>query len=151
MTTSLFTPAVPKSAQMTLMACLNLPETAVAAHDRITEGLDTSLIKEMSAHVHMDEQQLYRMAGIDRSTYNRRIKSPEHRFSPEQSARVYVMARVITAASQLFGGNTTRMTEWLNKPAKALSGKTPAELLSTPAGAEAVMTLIGRLEYGVIT
>lgn len=151
MSASIFTPGVQKSVSTSLMTCLDLPETAVAAHDRITEGLDASLLKAMSVFIHLDEQQLYRMAGIDRSTYNRRLKSPDGRFSPEQSARVYILARVITAASQLFNGNTQRMVEWLNKPARALAGKKPAELLSTPAGAEAVLTLIGRLEHGVIT
>lgn len=151
MSASVFTPGVRKSAPPSLMASLDLPETAIAAHDRISEGLDASLLKEMSVFIHLDEQQLYRMAGIDRSTYNRRLKSSDGRFSPEQSARVYMLARVITAASQLFNGNTERMAGWLNKPARALGGKKPAELLSTPAGAEAVMTLIGRLEHGVIT
>lgn len=150
MSVSIFTPGTKKFAPESLMASLNLPETPVAAHDRISEGLDSSLLKTMAFFIHLDEHQLYRMAGIDRSTYNRRLKSPDGRFSPEQSARVYTLARVITAASQLFNGNMTRMAEWLNKPAKALAGKKPAELLSTPAGAEAVLTLIGRLEYGVL-
>lgn len=151
MSTYIFTPGASDSVRSSLMASLDLPETGVAAHDRISEGLDVSLLKSMSIFIHLDEQQLYRMAGIDRSTYNRRLKNPDGRFSPEQSARIYSLARVIAAASQLFNGNTARMAEWLNKPAKALAGKRPSELLSTPAGAEAVLTLIGRLEYGVIS
>ncbi|MEC5320376.1 antitoxin Xre/MbcA/ParS toxin-binding domain-containing protein [Brenneria populi subsp. brevivirga] len=151
MTTSIFTPQSPAQAQKSLMASLNLPEVAVDAHDRITQGLDVSLLKDMAALIQLDEQQLYRMAGIDRTTYNRRVKSAERRFSPEQSARIYLLARTIAAASQLFNGDSQRMAQWLNKPAKGLAGKKPADLLSTPTGAEAVLTLIGQIEYGVIS
>lgn len=151
MTTSIFTPKSPDPAPKSLMVYLNLPEMAVDAHECITAGLNVSLLKDMAGLIHLDEQQLYRMAGIDRTTYNRRVKSPEKRFSPEQSARIYLLARTIAAASQLFNGNSERMATWLNKPAKGLGGKKPADLLSTPTGAEAVLTLIGQIEYGVIS
>lgn len=146
----LFTPGA-RAVPHDLLTMLGLPATAIAAHDTISAGLSASVLREIADAVELDEAALCRMAGIDRNTYSRRINSHEKRFSPEQSARVYTLARVISAARQLFDNDSVRMARWLNKPAKGLGGKKPAELLSTPAGAEAVLMLIGRLEHGVIS
>ncbi|RDT53280.1 DUF2384 domain-containing protein [Escherichia coli] len=146
----LYTPDV-RAIPHDLLSILGLPATAIAAHDSINAGLSAGVLRDIAGAVSLDEVTLCRMAGIDRNTYSRRLNSAEKRFSPEQSARVYTLARVISAARELFEGDSERMANWLNKPAKGLGGKKPAELLSTPAGAEAVLTLIGRLEHGVIS
>ena len=139
--------AIPRS----LLLTLNLPETLAEAHGRISDGLSTSLVQKMASIASLDEATLCRMAGIDRNTYNRRLNSSGKIFSAEQSGRIYMLVRVLSAASKLFEGDTKRMAEWLNTPAKGLGGKKPADLISTPAGAEAVINLIGQIEYGVIT
>ena len=146
----LYTPGV-REIPHDLLSILGLPATAIAAHDSISAGLSAGVLRDIAGAVSLDEVTLCRMAGIDRNTYSRRLNSSEKRFSPEQSARVYTLARVISAARELFNGDSERMANWLNKPAKGLGGKKPADLLSTPAGAEAVLTLIGRLEHGVIS
>lgn len=146
----LYTPGV-REIPHDLLSILGLPATAIAAHDSISAGLSAGVLRDIAGAVSLDEVTLCRMAGIDRNTYSRRLNSSEKRFSPEQSARVYTLARVISAARELFNGDSERMADWLNRPAKGLGGKKPADLLSTPAGAEAVLTLIGRLEHGVIS
>ena len=146
----LYTPDV-RAIPHDLLSILGLPATAIAAHDSINAGLSAGVLRDIAGAVSLDEVTLCRMAGIDRNTDSRRLNSAEKRFSPEQSARVYTLARVISAARELFEGDSERMANWLNKPAKGLGGKKPAELLSTPAGAEAVLTLIGRLEHGVVS
>jgi putative toxin-antitoxin system antitoxin component (TIGR02293 family) len=102
-----------------------LPATAIAAHDSINAGLSAGVLRDIAGAVSLDEITLCRMAGIDRNTYSRRLNSAEKRFSPEQSARVYTLARVISAARELFEGDSERMATWLNKPAKGLGGKNP--------------------------
>lgn len=151
MTMQIYTPVKATVVHHDLLNSLGLPATALAAHERINAGLNADVLRDIAGAVQLDEVVLCRMAGIDRNTYNRRLNSAEKRFSPEQSARVYTLARVISAARELFNGDSLRMAQWLNKPAHGLGGKKPAELLSTPAGAEAVLTLIGRLEHGVIS
>jgi len=150
MTMHVFTPkaaAIPHD----LLSTLGLPAAAIAAHDSINVGLSATILRSIADKTQLDEITLLRMAGIDRNTYSRRLNSAEQRFSPEQSARVYTLARAISAASELFNNNNVRLAQWLSKPAKGLGGKRPAELLSTPAGAEAVLTLVGRLEHGVLS
>lgn len=39
--------------------------------------------------------------------------------------------------------------EWLNRPALALDGRRPCELLTDPAGAQKVKDLLMRIEYSV--
>ncbi|WAH52917.1 DUF2384 domain-containing protein [Pseudescherichia vulneris] len=134
-----------------LLSKLGLPAAAIAAHESINIGLSATILRSITDATQLDEAALLKMAGIDRNTYSRRLNSAEKRFSPEQSARVYTLARVIGAACELFDYDNIRLAQWLNKPAKGLGGKKPADLLSTPAGAEAVLTLVGRLEHGVLS
>lgn len=150
MTMQLFTPKA-ASLPHDLLSALGLPAAAIAAHDSINIGLSATILRNITEATQLDEATLLRMAGIDRNTYSRRLNSAEKRFSPEQSARVYTLARAISAARELFNNDNTRLAQWLNRPAKGLGGKKPAELLSTPAGAEAVLTLVGRLEHGVLS
>lgn len=134
-----------------LMHSLNLPETLPEAHQRITSGFSTTLLKQTASLSSYDEAWLCRLAGIDRSTYNRKVKSPEQTFSADQSSRIYMLIRVLSAASKLFEGNTQRLMEWLETPAKGLGSKKPSEMMSTVVGAEAVINLIGQIEHGVVT
>lgn len=48
-------------------------------------------------------------------------------------------------------GNQVLAEQWLITPAIALDRRRPIDLLSSPAGVEAVEQLLGRLQYGVYT
>ena len=73
------------------------------------------------------------MGGNDRNMFHRRVNDTEKKFSPEQNPRLYLLTRVISAASQLFDGNTELMAQWLNKPAKALVSRARNRLWTTSA------------------
>ncbi|MEI2263925.1 type II RES/Xre toxin-antitoxin system antitoxin [Erwinia sp. CGal63] len=150
MTFSLYRPQS-HGAPTSLLLALKLPETLAEAHRMIIRGLNASLVRQMAKESRLDEAMLCRMAGIDRNTYSRRLNSASQLFSAEQGGRIYTLGRVLSAASQLFNGDTERMAAWLNTPAKGLGGQKPADMTSTPAGAEAVLNLIGQIEHGVIT
>lgn len=136
---------------LSLLSALNLPETLPDAHQRIALGFSSGVLKRTASLSDFDEGWLCRLAGIDRTTYNRKVKDPQQTFSPDQSGRIYMLIRVLTAASKLFWDDRSRLVDWLETPAKALGGRKPAELTTTVAGAEAVINLIGQLEHGVIT
>jgi putative toxin-antitoxin system antitoxin component (TIGR02293 family) len=40
---------------------------------------------------------------------------------------------------------------WFARPLKIFHGRTPAEMIKSPAGAEAVEQALGRIEHGVFT
>lgn len=138
-------------AERSLLLSLNLPETLPEAHNRISDGLNATLLKQAAALSHFDEARLCRLAGIDRNTYSRRISRAEQTFSPDQSSRIYMLIRVLSEAGKLFNGDMQRAAEWLETPAKGLGGKKPSDLTSTAVGAEAVINLIGQIEYSIIT
>ena len=150
MTVTVYKPSK-RHAERSLLLSLNLPETLPEAHTRISAGLDSNVLKQTASLSSYDESWLCRLAGIDRNTYNRRVKSLEQTFSADQSGRIYMLLRVLSAAHKLFNGDTDRVAEWLDTAAKGLGGKKPSELTSTVVGAEAVINLIGQIEHGVIT
>jgi putative toxin-antitoxin system antitoxin component (TIGR02293 family) len=45
--------------------------------------------------------------------------------------------------------NERKAMHWLRTPNRALQGAVPMTLLDTPAGKEEVLTILGRIEYGV--
>lgn len=152
MTTSVFTPrsrAHPHTKG--IMAALSLSSTPVKAHTQISNGLRVTIIRDMANNTHLDELFICKLAGVDRTTYHRRLRQPDKPFSVEQGTRIYAVARVLDAATRLFNGNIEKAVAWLNQPAKALGGFKPAEMLTTGSGAEAVIDLIGRIEHGVIS
>mgnify|MGYP000992974216 CR=1 FL=1 len=46
-------------------------------------------------------------------------------------------------------GSRKLAKEWLSKPAIGLDGRRPIDLLDTPAGIEAVVVLLTRMDHGV--
>ena len=58
------------------------------------------------------------------------------------------LAPVLARAIEVFG-NSEKATRWMERPNRALSQKTPVQMLSTPAGRKEVEELLGRIEYGV--
>ncbi|MGK3141341.1 type II RES/Xre toxin-antitoxin system antitoxin [Pantoea sp. C2G6] len=150
MSIAIYTPG-PHRHDPSLLHALNLPETLSDAHQRIALGFSSGVLKRTASLSAFDEAWLCRLAGIDRTTYNRKVKDPQQTFSPDQSGRIYMLIRVLSAASKLFRDDRQRLAQWLETPAKALGGRKPAEMTTTVAGAEAVINLIGQLEHGVIT
>ena len=68
---------------------------------------------------------------------------------PEQTAEVTLsVMRVVSKAQEIFGSQEKAVI-WLKRPNTVLEGQTPLSLLSSRFGAEEVMDLLARLEYGV--
>ena len=57
---------------------------------------------------------------------------------------------VIARAIQVFGSQD-KATGWLDDPNLLLAGATPRALLDTPEGRKSVVTVLGRIEYGVFS
>ena len=134
-----------------LLARLALPKEPLAAHRIISGGISTVVIFKIAADFDIETAAVCRWAGIDRSTFKRRDQSTEKRLSVGQGAAVYGMARAMDAALEMFDGDKQKALIWLKAPARALGGQAPVELLSTPAGADAVFDLITRIEHGVVS
>lgn len=76
------------------------------------------------------------------------IKKVKNRTSEETLSNYKAIK---SAASNLFGGDMAAIDKWLNQPVYALGDNTPADMLSSEAGTQQVLNLIGRLEHGVFS
>lgn len=134
-----------------LLERLDLPRDSLEAHRVISRGICTQVIGKIAVNFDIGTAAICRWAGINRANFARREKSAEKRLSSGQSATVYGMARAFDAALEMFDGDKQRTIDWFKAPARALGGKAPVDFLSTPAGADAVLDLINRIEHGVVS
>lgn len=96
----------------------------------------------------MGVNELLALAGIKSSTFFER-KRKGRPLSPEQSSRVYRLARAIEAAEAYFEGDRAAARRWLSTKKIALGGKTPLEFARTPEGSDYVIALLGRMAHGI--
>lgn len=57
--------------------------------------------------------------------------------------------RVFKAVLELYENDEERAQHWMSSRLKALGGKTPKEVLTTPEGEQKVLQLIIRIEHSV--
>lgn len=68
---------------------------------------------------------------------------------PQQTAEVTIsLMRAYSKATEIFGSEENAV-KWLKTPNKVLDGITPVQAMSSRFGAEEVMDILGRIEYGV--
>jgi putative toxin-antitoxin system antitoxin component (TIGR02293 family) len=58
--------------------------------------------------------------------------------------------RAYEKAKEIFGSQENAV-KWLKSPNSVLGGITPVEAMSSRFGAEEVMDILGRIEYGVFS
>lgn len=97
----------------------------------------------------MPMDRLAALIGIPPRTLTRRKAGG--RLGPDESERLYRIARLVDGAAALFGGDRTMAMQWLEAPARALAGHTPLQFARSEIGAREVEDLIGRLEHGVLS
>ncbi|MBD0273471.1 MAG: DUF2384 domain-containing protein [Acetobacteraceae bacterium] len=124
------------------------------AHDLLREGLPGHALKHLVDQVITlrapHHGSLEKAIGISLRTYQRRKDALDKPLSPEQSGRTWKFAEILGRAIEAFGSQA-EAEAWLERPAMALDRRKPIDLLSTPAGVEAVEDHLTRLEYGVYT
>ena len=68
---------------------------------------------------------------------------------PTQAAEVTIsLMRAYSRATEIFGSEENAV-KWLKTPNTLLGNNTPVQALSSRFGAEEVMDMLGRIEYGV--
>jgi putative toxin-antitoxin system antitoxin component (TIGR02293 family) len=119
-------------------------------HDLLLEGLPgTALDHLVKGLVVLDKtDSLEKAVGMSLRTYQRRLDKPSQPLSQEQSGRAWRFAEVLAKATSILGSQE-EAEHWLERPAMALDGRRPIDLLSTPTGLELVADHLTRLEYGV--
>lgn len=127
-------------------------ERPMDAHKLLKDGIPANALRFMVSHVNLlqNEKNFTIALGMSARTFQRKKSDDAKKLSREQSGRAWKFAEVLAKAIEVFGSQDDA-EEWLQKPALALDGRTPVELLETTAGAEMVETLLTRIDYGVYT
>jgi putative toxin-antitoxin system antitoxin component (TIGR02293 family) len=85
---------------------------------------------------------------VPKATLERRKKSPGSRLSADESARVARVAKVWSAALDVWK-NDEAAREFLSSPHMLLGGRKPLDIaVGTDLGARLVEEILGRLQYG---
>lgn len=119
-------------------------------HELLLEGLPGTALDHLvkGLVVLSKADSLEKAFGMSLRTYQRRLDKPALPLSQEQSGRAWQFAEILSRATDILGSQE-EAERWLDRPAMALDGRRPIDLLATPAGIELVDDHLTRLEYGV--
>ncbi len=114
----------------------------------IRRGLPAAVLESLTGNLGLPQAELGAVLGIPERTLARRKK--EGTLSPEESAKLVRLARVVRRAAEVFETRDAAL-DWLRRPNRALGGEPPLRFLDTEIGAESVTDLLGRIEHGVFS
>lgn len=113
----------------------------------VRAGIPADALRTLTKKTQTSMATVGEIAGIDRSTLMRRLRS-KGRLKPDESDRVLRFARTFALARHALGDDARA---WLHRKSRALGGIKPIELLDTDSGARQVENVLGRIEHGVFS
>ena len=117
--------------------------------DAVEAGLPMAALERYTEHLGLPVSGLLELIGLSPSTYFSHRKKGKT-LSTETGAQLYHLARVTDAAEHYFE-DVPSAHAWPKAQRQSLGGHTPLQFALLPAGVEYVITLLGRLEHGVIS
>lgn len=76
-------------------------------------------------------------------------RKEQGRLAPDESDRLYRLARVIAHANRVFE-DPEESADWIRSPNRALGKEPPLALLDTDIGVQQVDEVLGRIEHGIV-
>lgn len=76
-------------------------------------------------------------------------RKEQKRLSPDESDRLYRLARVIAHANRVFE-DPEESADWIRSPNVSLGKQQPLTLLDTDIGVQQVDQVLGRIEHGIV-
>jgi putative toxin-antitoxin system antitoxin component (TIGR02293 family) len=116
---------------------------------RLEHGLDPDSVNQLARHLDVPLKEILELTDIKSSTFHGRSKRGEP-LSPEESERVYRLAKITEAAERYFEDQAAAH-RWLAHPKTAFGGKAPLDFARTAEGANYVVSLLGRMAHGVVS
>ena len=142
-----FSPSKPK--RRSIWDETGVPQRGNRLQQEIEQGLPYTAYSRVAQYANMTTPQLASALGISMPTLRRRAKNKY--LKVDESDKLYRVAQLINAATELFAGDKDKALTWLKTPARGLNGHTPIMMAETYAGTTEVLDLIGRLEHGVFS
>lgn len=115
----------------------------------IRRGLPYEALEQLIQLLRLDtDEQVTVITGMASRTRARRRVS--RRLRPDESDRLYRVARVAARAVQVLG-STEKAQRWLKRRNTALGNDIPLHRLDTEVGTRQVEAILGRIEHGVFS
>lgn len=124
------------------------PATVGAWLSAIRSGLPGQGVERLLQALALSRAEFCAALNIPERTLARRLA--DGRLTPDESEKVLRLGRVWERANAVLPGEDAAR-DWLKTPNGALENAAPLSLLDADIGAEAVLDLLGRIEYGVFT
>lgn len=124
----------------------NSPVDSDDAIRLLREGLPVEAVEAVRSRLGLSMKEMSQRVGISQSTLFRRHVLD--RLKPEESNRLYRLARITAQAEQVFS-NQDKAHQWLRRGNQALKGQAPIDLLDTDVGIREVEDVLARIAYGV--
>ena len=121
--------------------------TSTELRERIKQGLPYRSLESVRERLRLSALDAATVLHMPTRTLARRRQT--RRLEPDESDRLYRIARVAGQAVSVFG-DENKATTWLQRPNRALNGELPIRLLDTDIGARQVEDILGRIEYGIV-
>ncbi len=122
------------------------PRSISDLSEHIHKGLPYASAESVMLELKLDRADICEALNVSSRTLVRRKGT--RRLEPDESDRLYRVARVAARAEEVFGSREKAAT-WLRRPNRALGGRLPLTLIQTDLGALQVEEVLGRIEHGV--
>jgi len=121
--------------------------TSTELRERINQGLPYRSPESVRERLRLSAPDAADVLHMPARTLARRRQA--RKLDPDESDRLYRIARVAGQAVSVFG-DENKETTWLRRPNRALNGELPIRLLDTDVGARQVEDILGRIEHGIV-
>ena len=115
--------------------------------ERVRKGLPFAALLAVMEQYGISRDVLCTILHLSARNFLRRKE--QKRLSPDESDRLYRLARVIAHANRVFE-DPEESADWIQSPNSALGKQQPLNLLDTDIGVQQVDQVLGRIEHGIV-
>jgi putative toxin-antitoxin system antitoxin component (TIGR02293 family) len=115
--------------------------------ERVRKGLPFAALVAVMERYGLSRDVLCTILHLSPRNFLRRKE--QKRLSPDESDRLYRLARVIAHANRVFE-SPAESADWIQSPNPALGKQQPLTLLDTDIGVQQVDQVLGRIEHGIV-
>ena len=115
--------------------------------ERVRKGLPFNALVAVMEHYRVARDVLCSILHLSPRNFLRR--KTQKRLSPDESDRLYRLARVIAHANRVFE-DPEESADWIQSPNVSLGKQQPLTLLDTDIGVQQVDQVLGRIEHGIV-
>jgi putative toxin-antitoxin system antitoxin component (TIGR02293 family) len=115
--------------------------------ERVRQGLPFAALDAVMERYEISRNVLCTILHLSPRNFLRR--KDQMRLSPDESDRLYRLARVIAHANRVFE-DPEESADWIRSPNVALGKQPPLTLLDTDIGVQQVDQVLGRIEHGIV-